>query len=254
MDIFVDYSSIEQKGIGVKQLDPKKLYMNEYDDITRVYYKKHRINHTDPITFEKMSENTSFKYPYMWDPYTGKILESDPYGPIYFHPMNLLIYFYNNRLKTLWEEQSVDNNGRWSGWYGSGVGMGEDFEIKSRGIYPERYIFRIPIQNCYLKKGHKLSLVTMGPKLSNSDICMLDNLIVTYWSKHKLYNNIYKKIGSLYKMKCYYDLAISLSPLQMYINLNNIDIDVPSKENIMKQKNPKTYLNEYAVEVLKNMD
>jgi hypothetical protein len=50
-------------------------------------------------------------------------------------------------------------------------------------------------------------------------------------------------------MKCYYDLAISLSPLQLNLPL----INIPSKEIIMKQKNPKTYLNEYAVEVLKNM-
>ena len=249
MDLFVDFSSIEQKGVGDRKEDPLKKYMSQYDSTTCLYYKSHRVKKTDPITFDELKEESAFKFPYVWDPYTGTRMGVDPMGPLYFHPMNLLLHIYQTRLKSLWVEESDETDGLYEGYFGEGVGQGEDFEIVGRGIYPERYVFRIPIQNCYLKKTHKMTLVTMGPKLTDREICELDRLINRHWSHHRLYNKIYKKIGSLYRLKCYYEIAISKSPLSM--DLSGVELGL--RDEIMKQEDPGMYLNRIAVEAIKNM-
>ena len=91
-------------------------------------------------------------------------------------------------------------NGLWippengyEGYYGDLVGAGEDIMIQCRGTYPERYLFRLPISNCYLKKNQKLSIITMGPKLTEREICLLDRLLNKYWTHHHIYNEFYKK-------------------------------------------------------------
>ena len=264
MDLFIDFSLVEQKGIGDKKEDPLKNYLSKYDDTTCVYYKSHRIKKTDPITFDELNDEIAFKFPYVWDPYTGLRLGEDPSGPLYFHPMNLLNHIYQSRLKTLWVEASDENNGFYEGYFGEGVGQGEDFEIVGRGIYPERYVFRIPIQNCYLKKNHKMTLVTMGPKLTDCEIHELDRLIIKHWSRHRLYNRIYKKIGSLYKLKCYYEIAISRSPLTMDMSgmdmsgmdMSGMDMSgmqLKSKDTVIKERELNMYLNRMAVESIKKM-
>ena len=249
MNLFVDYSSVTQTGIGEKSVPVIKKYNNDYDNTTCLYYKSHRIKKTDPITFDELTNNNAFKFANMWDPYTGKRSSDDPFGPLYFHPINLLQHIYQNRLKGLWIEESDEENGFYEGYYGEGVGAGEDFAIIGRGIYPERHIFRLPVPNCYLKKTHRMSLITMGPILTNREICEIDRLLTKYWSQHKFYTKIYKKIGSLYKLKCYYDIAISKSPLSMDLS----GVDIGKKEDILKQSNPNMYLNRLAVEALKKM-
>jgi hypothetical protein len=248
MDMLVDFSSIEQPNIGCPakpKEDPIRTYLKLYDKTTIIHYKSLRINHEDPIIYEQIPDNVAFKFPYMWDPYTGNRLDMDPFGPLYFHPMNLLQYFYDARLRKLW----ISAEDGYDGYYGDGVGQGENFEIICRGNYPERYLFRLPIQDCYLKKSHNHSIITMGPKLTDREICCLDRLIVKHWSHHKLYDKIYKKIGSLFKLKCYYDVAIAKTPLSMDLS----GIELGKREDIMKHENPNMQLNRIAIEAMKNM-
>lgn len=249
MDLLIDYSATNQPNIGKKIIDPIQQYMKIYDDTTCVYYRSHRIQKTDPITFNTLTNDNAFKFSHMWEPYTGLRLGLDPYGPLYFHPINLLQHIYETRLKTLWIEPSDEDEGIYEGYFGEGVGQGEDFEIIGRGIYPERYIFRLPIPNCYLKKGQNMSLVTMGPVLTDREICEIDRLLTKHWSTHALYKKIYTKIVSLYKLKCYYEIAISKNPLAM--DLSNVNLS--PRDEIMRQDNPNLYLNRIAVEALKKM-
>jgi hypothetical protein len=244
MDILLDFSLVEQKGIGEAKIDPKKQYENIYDDTTYVYYKSHRVKKTDPITFDILKSESSFRFHDMWDPNTGYRTINDPFGPLCFHPMNLLQHFYHSRLNGLW----IEPNDGYEGYYGDVVGAGEDI-ILSRGIYPERYLFRLPVPNCYLKKGSNMSIITMGPKLTNREICEIDRLINKYWSNHILYDTIYTKIGSLYKLKCYYDVAISMDP----VNMDLSGLELGNRDYILKQEDPNMCLNRTAIEVIKNM-
>jgi hypothetical protein len=249
MNNFIDFSSVEQTVTNKKVIEPIKKYTVDYDDTTCLYYKSHRIQRTDPITFEELNENNSFKILQMWDPYTGTRTENDPFGPIYFHPMNLLQHFYVNRLNGLWIDQSDEDDGLYAGYFGDAVGGGEDYEIVGRGIYPEKYLFRLPIPNCYLKKDHDMNIITMGPKLTNEEICSIDKMIEKEWTFHKLYKKIYKRIGSLQNMKIYYDIAISKDPIKLDLSILNIK----KKNEITKQENYNLNLNRMAVEKLKLM-
>ncbi|VBB18357.1 hypothetical protein YASMINEVIRUS_820 [Yasminevirus sp. GU-2018] len=245
MDLILDFSSTEQKGVGEKKVDPKKKYEQDFDDTTFVQYRAYRIKRTDPMTFVELNEKTSFKFYEMWNPYTGERGEKDPFGPLCFHPINLLQYFYDSRLRGLW----IDNNDGYEGFFGDAVGAGEDCEVPCRGIYPERYLFRLPVIDCYLKKGHKLSLVTMGPVLTDSEVCQIDRLLTKHWSHDRTFIKLYKKIGSLFKLKHYYDVAISKNPLEMDMS----GLELGKREDALKQENPKMFINRTAVEVLKRM-
>ena len=245
MNSILDFSSIVHKDIGETKVDPKKKYERMYDAVTCGQYRDNRIKHTDPIMFEKLKDIHAFKFFKMWDPYTGIRTGDDPFGPLYFHPIYLLQHFYNSRLRGLW----TDSSGGYEGFFGDSLGAGVDCEVVCRGIYPEKYLFRLPIIDCYLKKGHKLSLVTMGPMLTDREVCEIDRLLTQHWSHNKVYNNIYKKIGSLFKLKHYYDVSISKKPLEMDMS----GLELGNREDALKQKNPNMYINRMAVEVLKNM-
>lgn len=249
MDIFVDFSNIEQDDIGKKKETYTSLYKDIYDKTTCLYYKSYRIKKTDPITFEELNNENAFKFSQMWDPYTGMRKEEDPYGPLYFNPMTILQHIYLQKLNNLWIDDSDEKEGYYEGYYGESIGAGKNLEILGRGIYPERYLFRLPIPNCYLKLDHNMNLITMGPKLTDKEIYTLDRLITQKWSHHKLYKTIYKKIGSLFKLKCYYEIAIAKKPTSM----NLTGIDICKKSIINKQKNPDAYLNRMAIEMIKKM-
>ena len=274
MNMFVDYSDVKQTNIGIKPIqitsNEHSKYSEDFDDTTCSYYKSHRLKKTDPITYEKLTDENAFKFPYMWNPYTGARSDKlDPYGPLYFNPINLLLNIYHSRLKTLWlvmggedDDNNGDNNDNGDGeeneenereifeGYGEGVGAGEDFEIIGRGIYPEQHIFRLPVPDCYLKKGHRMSLITMGPVLNSREICELDRLIKKYWTHRKEFNTIYHSIGSIYTLKCYYDIAIAKNPSSMDLSC----VEIGNKNRVMEQDNPDTYLNRTAVDALRRMD
>lgn len=242
MNLLVDFSSIYLNNIKIN--DSKSEYSIDYDDLTTKYYKSHRIQKTDPITFEELKDSYCFSYYNIWNPYTGSILINDPFGPLCFNPETIISHLYYSRLNNLWVELSDEKDALYSGYYGDCVGIGEDFEIINKGNCPEKYIFRLPITNCYLKKNHNMNTITIGPKLTDDDIYKLDCIMSLYYKK----NIIYKKIGSVLNLKKYYDIAISKIPDKLDFTGLNIDI-----QSARRYDNPNDYINRCAVDILRIM-
>ena len=113
-----------------------------------------------------------FKFKYKWNSYNGeRINDLDENGPLCFDPNSLIHYFYINRLNNLWNEPYTDVfNNYIEGYYGDAVGNGPDFELSSRGKHLDWYLFRLPISDEYLNRGHCFQSVTMGPKLTDIEI------------------------------------------------------------------------------------
>ena len=76
---------------------------------------------------------------------------------------------------------------------------------------PEKYLYRLPIIDCYLKKNHNYSIITMGPILTNNEIEIIDNLTL----------EIRKNKPALKLLKEYYDQAINNSPNISELKKNN---------------------------------
>lgn len=154
-----------------------KVYESEYDDLTNGRYKAMRRMKTCPICDEQVNSH-AFKVPKIWDSITGEFTsEDDPYGPIYFHPICLIECFYCNRMNGLLEGET--DEGATGGYYeavpGDGLGAGEEMNT-SRGSYPELFLWRVPINDCYLEPGLPRSIPLKGPKLNRSDIVKLNEL------------------------------------------------------------------------------
>ena len=173
--------------------------INNYDKVTSETYRIKRLYKVDPLTDKTIPEKLIFEYPYKWNPYTGEKLDLDEIGPLCFNALDLYQYYFKNRCNGLWNPP-VDN---YQGYYGELIGTGKDIYIKSRGNKPEKYLFRIPIIDCYLPQNHNLSVITMGPLLTDDDIDKIDSIIKN--------NNIYKK-SSLKQIKNYYDNALEQNP------------------------------------------
>lgn len=246
-DMMVDFSQCEV----IKK--KKTLYDKDYDDTTTKFYRTLRENKINAI----MQDNTgfypekSFCFRNQWDPYTGTRESDDPYGALYFHPDDLIRYFYTKRLNMLWTEQVDDINGHYiQGYYGDAVGSGEDILIIGRGTYPESYLFRLPIFDCYLQTDSDMSLITMGPKLTNMELEEIDIIA------EKVYKNNYrdqygKKRPSLVLMKALYDQAISKEPdLEKVAEYQLSQTKHFSKE---KLKELRDKANRLAVDALKKM-
>lgn len=195
-------------------LNIKKSEYNIYDKMTTETYRVMRELHLDPITHEKVPENLAFKFEYMWDPITGERTEKDPHGPLYFNCKNLLINFYYNRLRMLWIEGDVIENIQYEGYYGDGLCAGEDLYIPSRGITKHMHLFRLPIIDCYLEKDFDLSVITMGPKLTEEEINEINNILDNYINTN---NNIKRKSKysknnfNICEIRDLYNIAISKS-------------------------------------------
>jgi hypothetical protein len=129
----------------------------------------------DPITYDQNCEHF-FEFNEMWNPYTGKRIDNDPHGPLCFNPCNLIKFFHTRRLTGLWNNGTSDNNGIFQGYYDENVGAGVDIEINGRGKFPERYLFRLPVFDCYLTEDNNNNFITMGPKLTDDDIELIDKL------------------------------------------------------------------------------
>jgi hypothetical protein len=224
--------------------------LNEYDNAT-IFYRECRLKEIDPITYEKPEH--PYSYPYEWDPYTGEITKEDINGPINFDPINILNYFYHNKLNNLWVSLSHDEYNFYDGYYGELVGIGKDINIVPKGKCPEKYLFRVPLNNCYLKKNYDRSVITSSPKLTNKDIVQIDNIIQKYYSHTNEYKNKYKKITSLLYLKTIYDLAISKEPSNEDYSIlwDFEDLSDINNEIIVPDKN--YYLNRLAVEAIKQM-
>lgn len=203
---FVDFSNVQKKPAKTKQI----LYDKNYGKLTTDFYKVMRERKLNVIsqTYDfNNCEEKAFGFEYQWDPFTGMRGEKDPYGALYFHPDDLIHYFYINRLRNLWIPPINSKSESYSGYYGDAVRGGENMNIVGKGLHPELYVFRLPVNNCYLEEGNDMSLITMGPKLTDEEIKNIDSIANKYHKNN--YFEIYrKKRPSLTVIKKWYDQAI----------------------------------------------
>jgi hypothetical protein len=227
---------------------------DEYDMLfnfeTTSRYKAYRIKMQDPITCENLTDNNAFKFKYVWDCLTGERIGVDPYGPLYISPVSILRSYYHNVLKGMWIEfdDCVP-------MYGENLGTGDNFYIPGKGVQPEKYLFRLPIQDCYVYKEQDNSIHTMGPKLTDEELQEVDNLICKYWYDDPFIEDMPESALSTLRLKKYYDVAICAKP--------TIDIDALPLEirNTYLNKvalghigiDHDTYLNRLAVDKIKEM-
>jgi hypothetical protein len=238
----IDFDTYTYKSIVNVHVKPKKdnnkAYHISYEDRTSKYYTTLRIRKMDPFINIEL-EDVFFKFDHMWDPYTGERTMIDPFGPLCFDPDTLIHYFHINRLKNLWVPSSRDiNNNYYEAYYDMLVGS--NMNIIGRGECPEKYLFRLPIIDCYLEKDYNKSVITMGPILTNNEIKQID--ILANMNPDNYINTFGYNRPSLYEMKTLYDKAVYS------------DIYIKNKENYTKNelKSLKYKINCDAVDKLKN--
>ena len=208
-----------------EQVNFEKLYKKsnsksniQYDKTTSETYRVKRLFKLDPFTDHEISKERLFEFKYKWNPYNGERTEIDEVGPLCFNALNLYDYYFANRFKELWNPQTD----QYEGYYGDIVGSGKNLEIKSRGSYPEKYLFRLPITDCYLPIDHNFAIITMGPILNEEEIIEIDNIILKYHRNIKKYN-----FTSLIDLKLYYDNAIKNNYDEEDFEFKNIKINNP---------------------------
>jgi hypothetical protein len=236
MTDFVNFDEFEEPVVtqSVKSkylLDGKEIV---YDKTTMDYYLTLRKIRMDPIALTEFDSVPLFEFKYQWNPLTGERLDLDPYGPLCFHPHTLIRHFYLSRLTGLWVNESQVDGQYYQGYYDENVGAGEDIYIHGRGYFPERYLFRLPVIDCYWPDNFCRSAVTIGPKLTDDEIAQIDEL-ATKCGRYPYSSTC----PSLKTMKKYYDLAINPKPAieddgegltheekqQKYNQMNRIAVD-----------------------------
>jgi hypothetical protein len=252
----IDYSSdddIKQNNI-IKSVYEKNGKPIEYNNTTMEFYRVLREKKMDAIMQRDDFDSTkAFKFPYQWDPYTGERTIIDPFGPLYFFPDDLIYFFHTKRLDTLWKEPSDEQMGYYEGCYGDGLGSGENIFIQGRGSYPELYLFRLPVTDCYLTNDHNMSFVTMGPKLTLDELIEIDKLAETHYKDYYMKTNKRNR-PSLEYMKKLYDVALdpnAYKALQNFLEKNN-----KSKHIIIPPDSEKMYsykTNMFAVDKLRKL-
>lgn len=201
---------MKKKSDHARETEYSKDYSKEFEKRTNMFYKVMRTRKCDPILNMDLDDDYCFKFAEMWDPYTGTREKKDPHGPLCFHPDALIRYYYLNRLKGLWVEPVDEVSGYYEGYYDCHVGAGENIEIQSRGECPEKYLFRVPVQDCYLTPDHNHSFITMGPRLTDDEIKNLETIAET---KPKSYKEMFgSERPKISRIKYYYDQAISKTP------------------------------------------
>ncbi len=213
-DIDIDYSfdSIDFNSIIKKDNNHNKNNNKDknvdiaevtYDKTTNETYRIKRLFKIDPITDQEIPTNLLFEFEYSWNPYSGIRDKIDIIGPLCFNAINLYDHYFLNRYKGLWNPP--DN--QFQGYYGDLLGTGKGIQIKSRGLSPEKYLYRLPIIDCYLPHDHNFSVVTFGPELNDNEITQIDKIVLQFHPK-KSHSNF----TPLSTLKYYYDNAISSSP------------------------------------------
>jgi hypothetical protein len=216
----------------IKQLEQSVLI---YDKTTTEFYRINRLLNTDPILNEKVPSELNFKFYDKWDPLSGIRHIKDEIGPLCFNAFNLYKFYIKNRHNGLWIPPTNDATGYYQGYYGDLVGAGKDLNINNRGSFPEKYLFRLPIIDCYLSENHNHSLVTMGPILNNNEIDEIDNLIINCGK--------YKNLPKLCLIKKWYDKAIT--------DIINYD-KLKKKYNMLSERDVKDKYNRKYVDKLVN--
>lgn len=213
-DNHVDFSEFEEQK-EMEEID--SLYIRDnrkimFNDKTMQTYKTMRFRKMDPIFLRDLNENECFRFYDQWNPYTGERLGPDPYGPLCFHPDSLIKWFYENRLNDLWVSETQQNGIMYQGYYDVAVGAGFDIYIHSRGFNPEKYLFRLPVSDCYCESDTESQMVvTMGPILTDNEVKEIDNIAQSKWNSY--YSDNYNTTRpSLFTIKQLYDFAISKKP------------------------------------------
>lgn len=199
----IDFSKLSNNKLDNKELEKNNSI--KFDKTTTEIYRMKRLFKIDPITDIKVSEEFAFKFYNSWNPYTGIRNNNDEIGPLYFNAITLYDFYFINRYKGLWNPPSE----QYQGYYGELLGTGKNIKIKSRGYNPEKYLYRLPIIDCYLPKNHNFSIITIGPELNNNEIEQIDNIILKLHPKKTLNN-----FTTLSQLKFYYDKALDPSPDQ----------------------------------------
>lgn len=213
---------------------------DNYDETTSEIYRVKRLYKIDPILHTEIKNELIFEFKYKWNPYNGIRGEIDKVGPLCFNAINLYDYYYINRYIGLW---TPPQDG-YQAMYGDNVGSGFDINIKSRGSNPEKYLFRLPIIDCYLPPNHNLSVVTMGPKLTEDEITQIDLIVKKYHPKKYNFG-----FASLTMLKYYYDRALDMFPDP---DLDEI-IELKFKFPNLSEKDINQKFNRYYVDKLVNI-
>ena len=180
---------------------------------TMVTYAKAREMGFDMLMgFAMDNPKKAYRYKYMWDSYTGECLTDkkgdrieDPYGPLHYDAGDLVNWFYSKRLSGLWVEQQGD----FQAMYGEYVGSGMNLQLLGRGDHPERYLFRLPIHDCYLMDDYDTNIHTMGPRLTKSEVEEIYRLACTQASTS---GGLTRRVPNIVTMWDYYHGAIEQDP------------------------------------------
>lgn len=251
-DIRVDFSTVDSNNSFInynQSFATTSKYNTDYNKFMRENVRVMRSLHLDPFTAHEVPDQLVFQFSKMWDPYTGIRTNDDPYGALWFNVATLTYHFWLNRYTHLWVRESDEHDGYYEGYYDDGVGAGDQFYITGRGEHPEWYLFRLPLPNYYLTDDHNEQIITMGPRLTDSEII---NINTKLHSKHgiNIYNRLfYRNPPNLVQLKQLYDMAISKTP-NLTIFGNVLSCDNPSPEQINDAYN---IINRIAVDKIKNM-
>jgi hypothetical protein len=227
---FINESCIQYKTNNIEQ----------YDKTTSETYRIKRLYKIDPILNNEIPIELIFEFPYKWNPYNGLRDNFDPIGPLCFNAINLYEFYYINRFKCLW---TPPQDG-YQGMYGDSVGSGKIVNIKSRGENPDKYLFRLPIIDCYLPIDHNLSVVTIGPELTENEISQIDKIIMNHHTKR--FNS---NFASLTMLKYYYDRSLDILPDHNSDEIKDLKKIHPNlSDNEINQK-----FNRYYVDKLVNL-
>lgn len=225
-----------------KDENTKKSIDFQYNFITRETLRMKRLSKRDIFNDEIIPIDECFEYFDMWDAYTGKkIGKKDEFGPLCFNGFELCYFYYINRLNGLFNKPE----GEYDGYYGELLGTGIDINIISRGCYPERYLLRLPVIDCYVYENAKHSHVTMGPILTNDEINKLDDILdYNYKNFNKIICNSAKLMA---KIKYHYDEALNYNP-----NKNDlIYLDLINKHPELGEHDITEKYNRYHVDILR---
>jgi len=238
----IDFSSYFDDNTSQLDIISNKtnIILEQYDKMTNETYRIKRLYKIDPILDNEIPKELIFEFKYKWNPYNGIREKIDDIGPLCFNAINLYDYYYINRYKGLW---TPPQDG-FQGIYGDMVGCSKNVTVKSRGTYPEKYLFRLPIIDCYLPLIHNLSIVTMGPELLEQEISEIDMIITKLHPK-----KTNSKFASLTMLKYYYDRALDISPDNDLDYIKELKAKYPNlSQNEINQK-----YNRYYVDKLVNL-
>ena len=210
--------------VNFKDIPEKEEKVNKFDKITtETYIVKRRLQRC-ALVDKEIPYTCKFSFKYMWNPLNGERCGIDKIGPLYFNVIELYNYYFTNRYNGLWTPSTYDSvlKQLYEGYYGDLVGSGKDIKINSRGFHPDKYLFRLPINDCYLYEDHNHSVVTMGPLLTDEEIIEIDRIILSLSPQYK---QLVKSYITLSAMKAMYDNAIDENPdvdkLNTWVNNNN---------------------------------